>query len=239
MNNNIFFNNLPIFYINLDRSEDRNKYMIDSFKKNNISLYFRVSGVDGNKLEKTYEQHNLSQQEAGLFFSFKRAIEMFLETDYEYAAIAEDDIDLDISKKITFSFYDTLKYHCPDPYILQCAPLIQNDNYLSTKINKRIPAEDECFWGTALMIINRSFAEKVLNEIFYDEDIHACGMLDWQQQLDYCIYSHAEAYVWTIFTVKNLGSLISNATDHIITNAINNIKNFTNDKKISIEDVFL
>lgn len=237
-NKNLFFKDLPIFYINLDKSEDRNSYIIDSFEKNNIDLYFRVPAVDASQLEKEYGHYNLTQSEAALFFSFKKALKMFLNTSYEYAAIIEDDIDLDNSQKINFNFYETLKYHNPEYYVLQCAPTIQNAKYLSLKIKKRIPSEEEYFWGTPMIIINRVFAEKIIKEVFYDEDVHPCGPSDSQRQLDYCIYSHAETHVWTVFTIKDFVSTISENNSDLIKKSINNVNSFLKEKKIYLHDVF-
>lgn len=237
-NINLFFKNLPIFYINLDKSKDRNNYILESFKKNNIDLYFRVPAIDGNKLKKEYSHYNLTQSEVALFFSFKKALEMFLETQHEYCAIVEDDIDLDNSKNINFNFYETLKYHDPLEYVLQCAPTIQNTKYLSLKIKKRTPHKKEKLWGTPMMIINRVFAEKIIKEVFYDEDIHPCGPSDWQKQLDYCIYSHADTHVWTIFTIKDFESTISKNNSDLIKKSINNINSFLKEKEIYLHDVF-
>lgn len=41
---------IPIYYLNLDRSTIRNKWMLSQFKKYHINNYLRISAVDGNSL---------------------------------------------------------------------------------------------------------------------------------------------------------------------------------------------
>ena len=51
---------LPIIYINLDKNQDRNQFMLDQFKKYQITNYTRFSGINGR-------QYELSKGEKRLF----------------------------------------------------------------------------------------------------------------------------------------------------------------------------
>ena len=95
---------VPILYINLDRSKERKIRMEEQFKRYNIKNYKRVPAFDGRKLfsdsslrSKTVElpkDMKQSSGEIGCSLSHLRAAEMALEIDAPYVLVMEDDIHL-------------------------------------------------------------------------------------------------------------------------------------------------
>lgn len=118
---------IPIFYINLDRSPGRNAYMIAQFKTLKMNDYYRVRGIDGKQFtnikfgkitngentsliplskEVTYQNnYNLSNSELGCLLSHIKAINMAYDMKMPYALIMEDDCYIELSvlwkKKLT------------------------------------------------------------------------------------------------------------------------------------------
>ncbi len=94
--------NLGIFYINLARSQDRRRAMEAELNKYHCT-YTRVEAVDGKqpemvknsgysaKLNKKYYHKSLSSGEIGCVESHKRALNAFLQSDFQCALILEDD----------------------------------------------------------------------------------------------------------------------------------------------------
>ena len=96
--------NVPILYINLDRSKERKVRMEEQFQRFGITNYKRVPAFDGRKLfsdsslrAKTVElpkDMKQSSGEIGCSLSHLRAAEMALEIDAPYVLVMEDDIHL-------------------------------------------------------------------------------------------------------------------------------------------------
>lgn len=89
------------YLINLDRSEERLSRMIKLFKEHDIDNYERVSAVDARNIkEGDYILNNrydrdLVPGEIGCFMSHIKVMKTFLESDYEFALIIEDDAKLE------------------------------------------------------------------------------------------------------------------------------------------------
>ena len=49
-------NNIPIYWINLDRSAERKVLMENQFRQNNITNHQRIEGIDGKNLDFTDAQ---------------------------------------------------------------------------------------------------------------------------------------------------------------------------------------
>ncbi len=93
--------NVAIYYINLDRSEERNSQLLHTLKDFNYDIH-RISAVDGKNLtyedvpEYMYEYRekyhtHLTFGEIACTLSHKKALKEFLQSDYDYAIILEDD----------------------------------------------------------------------------------------------------------------------------------------------------
>lgn len=206
MSKNIFFDGLPIFYINLDRSEDRNRIIIESFEKNMIKEYFRVSAVDGKKRNISFKNigiKGLSRYEAAALESHALAMLDFLNTDYEYAAISEDDTNFDNSLKLKFNFYETLKIYNAEEYCLKLTNIVRD--HQQKDVSYKISNTQMEYWGAGLYVINRGFAKKFLSAIYKDSilspDIN-------NPEIDYFINSFFPKSM-TVMTVNLQESLIN------------------------------
>ena len=93
-----------IYWINLDRSLDRKKRMLqmftdDSFKNIPIKRFSAVDGKNENIDEMmTMRKRKLTNPEYGCLLSHLEIINEFSNTDYNTALLLEDDITLDFKK---------------------------------------------------------------------------------------------------------------------------------------------
>jgi len=102
------FQNMKIYYINLDRSEDR-KQSLESICSSQNIVSERIKAIDGKKLDindKKYEKaihkikwwfekNNLQNiGHFGCYLSHMKTYETFLNSNSEYCLILEDDIEL-------------------------------------------------------------------------------------------------------------------------------------------------
>ena len=91
---------LQCYVINLDRSKKRMSEFSEAFNGTNLKVK-RIAAVDGNLINiKSFADDNLCRKkmgrsiqpgEVGCFLSHKKALEIFLSTDLEYAIVFEDD----------------------------------------------------------------------------------------------------------------------------------------------------
>lgn len=91
--------NIPkIYYINLNRSKERNEFMINQFNKYNIENYKRIEAIDGktDNLEE-YIIYNIKIGKLTLActVSHLKALKQVYDDSIEEAIILEDDIILD------------------------------------------------------------------------------------------------------------------------------------------------
>jgi len=163
---NIFFNNLPIYYINLDRRTDRNALMLQQFKKLNITNFKRISAIDATKIVDNNMPmlSTLSRQELACVSSHIMALIEFLDSTNEYAMICEDDADLRNSLKLSFNFKEL--FDIQNAGCLQTCIVLREEDMLNFSIIKRSP----WYFSTASYIINRSYARKILDLYYYRYD---------------------------------------------------------------------
>jgi len=93
--------NIFIYWINLDRSEDRRKKMKKMLETINIPNE-RIVAIDG-KNEKMYEmidtnQYNSTDSEYGCLMSHLESIRTFKDSEYSVGLILEDDCTLELKK---------------------------------------------------------------------------------------------------------------------------------------------
>ena len=171
---------IPIFYINLDRSIDRNESILSSLRKNNIINYHRISAVDGNRLynenfiNKFYWLHN---NEVGCTLSHLKAINLAWMLGLQYVLIVEDDISFDIMQLWDFNILELIQNIKIDWQILKlitsskCRDNIAGD---FKKINYSRCHKTNC-WSTAAYIINREGMRQIVDKTVYGSQTYYIG----------------------------------------------------------------
>lgn len=152
----------PVYYINLDRSIERNEFMIDQFRKWSITNYSRISGYDGATISAGKLLHGkipdkLTALEIGCVLSHLKAIRHFLETsEHEYAMICEDDACFDTAQFWSFTWKDALNNLPYDWDIVQLA--IINAWAFVPRLHRRLTTD----FSAACYLITRHHAAKVV-----------------------------------------------------------------------------
>lgn len=165
---NKFFQGLPIWFINLDSSEDRLNRILASFEEYGITQYRRIQAVDGRVRDLSvnpapYHSKRLNSNEMAANLSYIKLINEFLNSEYEYIVMCDDDADFKNSVHFDFNFYDTLKYHNPERYSLKVNAL---DLWPWFPEKKAVPANEliaptATSYGNAT-IINKAWGRKFL-----------------------------------------------------------------------------
>lgn len=216
----IFFENLPIYYINLENRTDRNNLFLKQMKENNIQNYFRINAFSKNDV--LSEKYAMSKQEIACSISHMMALTKFILSDDDFAIICEDDIDLSNSNKINFSFVEKFNYLKDSLLCIQTSIATRNEVNINFKIHKR------SFWdfGTMSYIINKKYAKVLLNKYFLDnkesfynfiakkvEDPRG-GIIKTRPVADELIYSLTETLSIPIFTYMLIESDICGSDEY-------------------------
>lgn len=169
--------NIPIYYINLDKSFDRNYLMTKQFEKHGITNFQRIPAVYGKKfhnkkkgrLNNGYNFVNefttLNLSEIGCTLSHMLAIKQAYENGDKMALIMEDDVSLGL-----MPFWENdLKYYLDkdDWDIIQ----LSNSSCDHDTLNDFTDFSYDCY-GTFVYVIKRSGMENILNEFFPKKTIY-------------------------------------------------------------------
>lgn len=226
---NLFFDGLPIWFINLDMSVDRKKKMIDQLNDLGITEYKIISAIDGvsNQLHipNKNEGHarELSSGEVGAVLSFFKLLNQFILSDKDYVMMCDDDVDLTISKKINFNFFETLAYHNPNKYSLKL-----NSMWIDDYVHTHIPfgsflKPQHLLYGN-MTIVNKAWAKEFLtkykalginidNSFIYDPSNYNLNFgsapLEVYPTCD-SINFDEHTFLWRVFSVTEEDSIISN-----------------------------
>lgn len=167
-------NNIPIYYINLERSPKRRKFMENQFEKYNLP-YTRINAVDGKELLSLYigdidtnlryenNYSNVNKPLLGCTLSHLKTILTAYQNGDEWALILEDDISLSLLPKWKKSLKKITKeapYHWQ---ILMLAPIFCWDASSSKKF---IQHSDKKCWGAGSYIINRKGMKNMLKMVY-------------------------------------------------------------------------
>lgn len=206
----------PIYYINLDKSEDRKRYMEDQFEYWQIENYTRISGYDGTEddlsdiLRGKYPDQ-MNSRDVGCCTSHLKAIQHWYETsDTPCAIIMEDDCDLGPVSYWPFVWKDFYSRVPFDYDVVQLAVI--NPATISLKLHRRFVND----FSTACYMITRHHASKLVK--YYCKD--GKYKLDYNVRPRCCsehvIYQSGSCYAIPLFlySKEELGSMIHDQ-DHI------------------------
>jgi GR25 family glycosyltransferase involved in LPS biosynthesis len=212
----VFFNNLPVFYINLQIHKTRKAYIEEHFFQHNVLNVFRVDGVDGTAL---LNNTDLSGSELGCTLSHIKALQMFLNTDYDFAMICEDDVDISNVKKFEFNFYETLEYYNSEDYCLQLTISSREEVPINFLIHPRT------FWdfSTTAYIVNRKYAKKIVDlyknnnfDSFIKRQVYdpRGGIIISRPVADELIYNSCKTMSLPLFSFKDVEASVSTADEN-------------------------
>ena len=188
-----------IFYINLDRSSERNEMMINQLKNMFDANYTRISAIDGSKIKNKYkdtvngdsfinEYENiisspknrlnrvvkLSNSEIGCTLSHIKAIRKINEQGLDYAIVMEDDCLLHLSPFWGFDL-DYLISKAPKDWGIIQLHIFNNKCKVEENIQKdgmfsELKRTTPCH-STAVYLINKKGVRDVLNVCGYSGDM--------------------------------------------------------------------
>ena len=229
-NNNVDSNiniDIPVLYINLDRSLNRKKIM-----EKQLSIYSkhfeRISAIDGKKIKNkmkdeidglkfiNYFEH-LTVYEIGCTLSHLKAIKKGYDLGYEIFIVMEDDCCCSLSMFWNAKLSDIVKLAPNDWKVLQVCIISNHCKETEAKFKKH-NANKPC-WSNAAVIYNREGARNILNKVL-DQDIFFIRKFDKNNKLisevgaaDYYIYNLANSYYYTLPLFIPLDMMV-NSTIH-------------------------
>jgi GR25 family glycosyltransferase involved in LPS biosynthesis len=207
---------IPIFYINLDRSEKRNIRMVEELNKMNV-FYNRIQGVDSQNISKNalkegeiqgynyFIKSNLPfkprSKEIAIILSHLKALNEMINKNFEIAIIIEDDISFQyidnwnekISEIIKSAPQDwkIIKMHTSSPKEIE-----SNINFCKRGINY-IPLNTKSPQSAGCYIIKKEAAIEIL-EKYNINNIYTFPSKNEYVVCECIIFSVSNVYMYTI-----------------------------------------
>ncbi len=97
--NENFDQRIPIYIINLERSKDRLKLMMDQCDKDGLNCV-RLEAIDGKNMDKDkymymIKNKNMKDNTIACFLSHMKSLQRFVESGEDYGVVLEDDVYID------------------------------------------------------------------------------------------------------------------------------------------------
>ena len=169
---NNFFCDYPIYYINLDRSKDRRKYIEGIAEKYSISNVNRISAIDGKKIKRSdYYIRGYSMftnSELACLLSHIEAIRTSYYNNDPYSIIMEDDTGFGLLSNINYNIKDIIDNAPSNWEYINLCPLNPLIKFSATKY---IPIKRLNGLGASTYIINRKGMKKILDTLLPDDKI--------------------------------------------------------------------
>lgn len=166
-------NDIPIFYINLARSNDRKEILEKTLNENDLK-FTRIEAIDGNEIdiESLRSQYHvnpkMNKYEIACALSHYKAIEEVKTKKYEVALILEDDCNFEYMQYKTLPLSELVKIK-DDWETIQIA-----GTYSKKKFFEMISLQEELLEsnesGAIAYLINQKGVDKIL-EHFYETKI--------------------------------------------------------------------
>jgi len=170
---------VPIYYINLPGSTERQKFMENQFNKHNITNFKRINAVDGSQITfpmkyfKTKHDYsingvkfwnnyseNINNKELACTLSHLLAIKTAYNDNLEHVIILEDDASLKLVPYWPLNFQQYIDRFPPN---WQCVSLFNQACYIEDDLPQFIHIRDKLCWGAVAYIINRNGMKEVLD----------------------------------------------------------------------------
>jgi GR25 family glycosyltransferase involved in LPS biosynthesis len=207
---------VPILYINLDRSLSRNSKMIESLGKISNN-YERISGFDSQNIDKNaqkegewdgmkytikpHKKYNPRAKEIAIILSHMKALKKIIDNNYEMAIIMEDDLSFqyieDWNKKINNiianapSNWKILKFHN------SFSPEVRNNISLCERGIHYTPLTKDLLHSAGCYIIKKSAVLELMDKYNID------GIYTFPKNNEFCVcecivFSLSNVYVYTV-----------------------------------------
>jgi GR25 family glycosyltransferase involved in LPS biosynthesis len=200
---------IPIYYINLDRSEDRNKLINKQFDKYNITNVTRIQAIDGKELNmnnicKEYKLHkNLNKYTTACTLSHIKAVKKAYEDGCDLALIMEDDCNFDYLKYKNQTIKELVLTN-PKYNIFQLGYCTSKISCL--KSNNIVTTGHQ--WGTICYVVTREGMENIIklsNIYVADVSIYECNNVCYTNK-PYFTYH----FTYNVLTTIHLGETHNN-----------------------------
>lgn len=164
---NNFFDGYPIYYINLDRSKDRRKYMENIFTKYLIKDVTRIEAIDGKRKMncKVIRYNAYTNSQLACTLSHIKAIKTAYENNNEIAVIMEDDVGF---RPIDYTLDDIIKNAPKNWEYINLCPL---NPLLSISPYYFVSDRSLSGLGTSTYIINRKGMKKILDTLIIEDKV--------------------------------------------------------------------
>lgn len=182
-------NNVPIYWINLERSVDRKNIFEKQLKKYSITNQKRINGIDGhNIILSNYNCTNdLTKFELGCTLSHLKALERAQANADEHCLIMEDDCNFEYLQYQKYSINELIKImnlNYPQWELLQLTTCNRPDH--NTRLSKETSYIVKGFRNcTTCYLINKSGINKLIN------------LNNTYKQADYYLYDSINIYYLT------------------------------------------
>jgi len=169
---------VPIYYINLPGSSERQKFMENQFNKFKITNFKRINAVDGSQITfpmkyfKTNHNYSINgvkfwnnysekinNKELACSLSHLLAIKTAYDDNLEHVIILEDDASLKLVPYWPLNFQQYIDRFPPN---WQCVSLFNQACYIEDDLPQFIHIRDKLCWGAVAYIINRNGMKEVL-----------------------------------------------------------------------------
>jgi len=237
MKNNL--NNFPpVYYINL-KDHNKQEYMETNFKNYSINNYTRIEAIDGRKEDLSqivYNKNelNASNVEIACALSHLKAIQAFLDSEYDEAIIMEDDCDISISDYWNFS-WNEIYTRLPHDYDIIQMVIISNYG-IYARIHKRLLDE----YSAACYLIKRHYAEKLIS--LYKNKIYYFNKIKPRLTSEFMLFESGKTYSIPLFIYKqeaeNDSSIQSNSDIKKVHKEVHDTTvNFWKNNTIPLDDI--
>ena len=170
---NKIIGDIPIIFINLERSKDRREKLEELLNKNNLN-FTRVEAIDGNEIDIEFiksQYHvnpKMNKYEIACALSHYKALEDVKSKKYEFALILEDDCNFEYIKYKTLPLSELVKIK-DDWETIQIAGTYSKKNFfeISNLTEELMETKDS---GAIAYLINKKGVNKIL-EHFYETKI--------------------------------------------------------------------
>ena len=195
------------YWINIDRCDDRKRFMENQFKVKNIAN-FRISAetpetiINYNIIRNDESIDTTTPEEISCILSHLKAIKQGYDDGDPYFCVLEDDIEfanIDFSKILHYMEDAQNKnnenveilqlYTSGHPVVIQ----LYNEHFLKNEI---IIKRKEAYPGAVYYLISREVARKILDKYLLSANNYDLSHYSWTAA-DHIIYAAAEAYVLT------------------------------------------